>query len=182
MMAFLYNLIHSKSTWRTIRTRFAILLLLILIASITLSTYLTLLLFSSHKPDKNRDFVYRYTIQNTLSDAVIDEHLQSKSVCRFHTCFEINNCTVSSGDRIGVYVYPKIEFTLKETNEKISSFTSVEYQELIEAVKNSRYYQQNFSKACVFIPSFDTLSQDAMDIGKTSLILHALPQSVNFCL
>ena len=176
-MSPLYSLLLSKSSWRTTRTRFFIFLILVLIASITFSTYLTLLLFSPHQQiNRDRHTVYRFKIQREVHEDVFQKNGDSKSTCRFHTCFEINNCSITGGDRIGVYVYPDMEFSFEDTDEKISSFRSVEYRELIEAVKNSRYYQQNFSKACVFIPSFDTLSQDLVDVEIVSLMLHSLPQ------
>ena len=105
------------------------------------------------------------------------QYVDSKISCRFHTCFEINNCSIGINDLIGVYVYPDIEFITEESgeNKRVSSVLSVEYRELISAVKESSYYQPNASKACVLIPSIDTLSQDVVDIELVSRMLHGLP-------
>ena len=76
---------------------------------------------------------------------------------------------------MGVFVYPEAEFVVEETGDTIPLFSSVEYRELIEAVRNSRYYVEEVSKACVFVPAVDTLTQDMVEVGDMSLVLHSLP-------
>ena len=73
-------------------------------------------------------------------------------------------------------MYPEADFVFEETRRDVSLFSSVEYQELVGAVKGSPYHQGNASRACVFIPAVDTMSQDMVDEGDLSLILHSLPQ------
>ena len=94
--------------------------------------------------------------------------------CAFHTCFEVSWCSLSRRDKIGVYVYDEPLFM--DTNGNLLNFPySVEYQQLIQAVKSSAYYQSNFSKACLFIPPIDTLSQGRLDTAKVSRSLASLP-------
>ena len=132
-------------------------------------------LFSTHDEKSGDEKVTRRFLK-TLSDEELENHARFKSSCRFHTCFEINNCSIGVGDKIGVYVYPNIEFVEDETSERFSSVFSIEYRELVAAVKSSRYYQPNVSRACVYVMPIDTLSQDLLNVELVSLMLHALPQ------
>jgi len=50
------------------------------------------------------------------------------------------------------------------------------YSQLLIAVRWSPYYQHNVSKACVFVPLIDTLSQSKLDLGLTSTLLNSLPE------
>ena len=174
-MSLLYNILLLRPSFRMARGRFT-LLLIILLLLLTSILYLTLYSSSSSQGETvHRNIVRTYPLRTLLPQEAVDEHLNSKIGCRFHTCFEINNCSMSISDQIGVYVYPEVEFVLDESDSKVSLPLSVEYRELIEAVRSSRYYQKNSSRACVFVPSIDTLSQDRFNTVMVSLMLHALP-------
>ena len=75
-----------------------------------------------------------------------------------------------------MYVYPEIEFTDEETNQRYSPSVSLEYKELLSAVKGSPYYEENASRACVFVTALDTLNQDKVNVGLVSAMLRSLPQ------
>ena len=141
-------------------------------------TYLTLqlLLTSQTTITEKSHVLHRHAVHSSIPDTELQSHWDAKGTCRFHTCFEINNCSVANGDKIGVFVYPEADFVFEETRREVSLFSSVECQELVEAVKGSPYHQGNASRACVFIPAVDTMSQDMVDEGDLSLILHSLPQ------
>ena len=94
--------------------------------------------------------------------------------CAFHTCFEVSWCSLSRRDKIGVYVYNEPVF-MDTNGNKLNFPYSVEYQQLIQAIKSSVYYQSNFSKACLFIPPIDTLNQVRLDTAKVSRSLASLP-------
>ena len=159
------------------RGRLSILLFLLFILCIAGTLFLALpLLFSDEDQVISKTITYRISIKDSIPEEVIKDHLNFKCLCRFHTCFEINNCFIGIDDRINVYVYPEFEFTVDATKEKVASVMSVEYQELIAAVKSSPYYQPNASKACVFVSSVDTLSQDRVNVEVVSQMLLALPR------
>ena len=172
-MTLLYSLLLSTPPIRAKLTA----LLLIISLSFLLTTYLALHLFSAQRPRSTEatHVLHTHTVGNSLSYEEIQSHLHAKTVCRFHTCFEINNCLVTTGDRMGVFVYPEAKFVVEETGDTIPLFSSVEYRELIESVRNSRYYVEEVSKACVFVPAVDTLTQDMVEVGDMSLVLHSLP-------
>ena len=175
-MSLLSNLFRLSLNKLT-RGRLSILILLLFILCIAGTVFLTIsLLFSKEEKIRSETITYRISIRDSIPEEAIKDHLNFKCSCRFHTCFEINNCSIGINDKINVYVYPEFEFTVDATKEKIASVMSVEYQELIAAVKSSRYYQPNASKACVFVSSVDTLSQDRVNIEVVSKMLHALPK------
>ena len=94
--------------------------------------------------------------------------------CAFHTCFEVSWCSLSRRDKIGVYVYDEPVFVDTNGNQLNLQY-SLEYQQMIQAVKSSVYYQSNFSRACLFIPPIDTLSQPRLDTAQVSRSLASLP-------
>lgn len=96
-----------------------------------------------------------------------------KTECRFYTCFEVNRCVFAVEDVLGVYIGEKYDFVAPHA-PTISPTLSVEYSELIEAVKGSRYYVSDPSKACVFIPAVDTLSQSSLRANTMSVLLNSL--------
>ena len=175
-MSLLHSILLSRASCRMIRGKTIPLVILLILAFVAVS-YIAVLAFPSHVNTRTKAKVFRYELRDALPDGVMEEHIDSKISCRFHTCFEINNCSITLGDQIGVYVYPEAEFvTADDTDEKIASSVTIEYRELIAAVKSSRYYQENASLACVFIPSIDTLSQDLVNVDVVSLMLHTLPE------
>jgi len=94
--------------------------------------------------------------------------------CSIHKCFEIVLCSLSVRDRIGVYVYDEMTF-VDSHGSALNIPYSMEYRQLLQAVKSSPYYQTNFSKACLFIPPIDTLSQLRINTSDVSRILSSIP-------
>lgn len=157
------------------RGKFFLLFLLVLFLSL-----LGFLLTSSFSSTNHRHGNKKTNRQSltVIPDNEYESHLQSKTSCLFHTCFEINNCPFGVKDQIKVYVYPEIEFTDEETNQRYSPSVSLEYKELLSAVKGSPYYEENDSRACVFVTALDTLNQDKVNVGLVSAMLRSLPQWV----
>lgn len=96
-----------------------------------------------------------------------------KSRCNFHTCFEINDCVLDVREQIGVYVYPEYLFT--DGNHSWNVPQSKEYRAILSAIRTSVFYQPDPAKACVFVPSLDTLNQRGMDISLMAAMLASLP-------
>ena len=95
--------------------------------------------------------------------------------CRFHLCFNLSRCVFSMEDIIGVHIEPWSEFHGPQTPSVFTPSISQEYSELVEAVRNSRYYVHDPSKACVFIPNVDTLRRGLVDAKTMSVMLNSLP-------
>ncbi|XP_055376073.1 exostosin-1 isoform X2 [Condylostylus longicornis] len=71
--------------------------------------------------------------------------------CRMETCFDYTKCL----DQFLIYIYPP---------EPINSFglppVSQNYQKILTAIRESRYYTSNPEKACLFVLGIDTLDRD----------------------
>ena len=68
------------------------------------------------------------------------------SKCRMETCFDWSKCRGT----FKVYIYP--------IQDKISS----SYSKILTAIRDSRYYTEIPSEACIFILSIDTLDRDIL--------------------
>ena len=66
--------------------------------------------------------------------------------CTMETCFDASKCL--SGFK--VYVYPS------KTTDKVSST----YRTVLDVIRNSSYYTQDPTRACLFVPNLDTLDRD----------------------
>ena len=102
-------------------------------------------------------------------------NLSSKTTCHFHSCFEINDCIFDQEDRIRVYVHDQYEFHSSLTLQSYVPEVSREYVEILDAIRNSRYYEHNMSQACVIVPPVDTLNQQQHDVKVVSILLNSLP-------
>lgn len=77
-----------------------------------------------------------------------------KKLCRMETCFDYKRCY----DEFLVYVYPP-----EPVNSLGSSPpTSQNYQKIISAITESRYYTTDPEKACLFVLGIDTLDRDSL--------------------
>lgn len=103
-------------------------------------------------------------------------NLHSKTMCHFHSCFEINDCMFDREDRIRVYVHDQYEFQSPLTLQTYVPDLSREYVEILDAIRNSPYYEKNISQACVIVPPIDTLNQQQHDVKLVSVLLNSLPR------
>jgi len=120
-----------------------------------------------------RRFRTRKVDRILLSVKNATSNLQDRN-CTLHTCFEVSLCSLSARDKIGVYIYDEPVFVDNQGNQLNVPY-SIEYEQLVQAVKFSSYHQSNFSKACLFIPPIDTLSQIKMNTMQVSRNLASLP-------
>uniref|UniRef100_T1H6I1 Exostosin GT47 domain-containing protein n=1 Tax=Megaselia scalaris TaxID=36166 RepID=T1H6I1_MEGSC len=75
--------------------------------------------------------------------------------CRMETCFDYSKC--SSGKFL-VYVYPLEPLNSLGAAPPISS----NYQKILTAIQESRYYTKNPHEACLFVLGIDTLDRDSL--------------------
>ena len=96
--------------------------------------------------------------------------------CRFHTCFDVYRCGYNENNLLSVYVYPLSQY--KDEKGRLLEMRGIsdEFYDLLLAIKNSNYYTQDRSKACIIIPSIDTLNQNGLDLKQTARILSGLPR------
>ncbi|KAH7939737.1 hypothetical protein HPB52_016743 [Rhipicephalus sanguineus] len=93
--------------------------------------------------------------------------------CSYYTCFDVYRCG-HRHDQVTVYVYPIFNY-VDEHGKELSHQASREFMELLEAVQQSRFYTPDPSKACLLIPSLDTLNQEGLNLNAISQILNSLP-------
>ena len=99
-----------------------------------------------------------------------------KKACQFHTCFEINDCHFNIHDKLSIYVYPEYGYVFN--NDRTTTHRtelSREYRAILTAIMSSVYYEPAPDRACVFVPSIDTLNLQRQNMTLISLMLQALP-------
>lgn len=82
------------------------------------------------------------TIATTLDKSTNNTH------CTMGGCFDIARCRPGSGFR--VYVYPDV----------VGVQSSQLYSNVLKVIRSSRYYTDNPSHACLFVPSIDPSDRD----------------------
>lgn len=97
------------------------------------------------------------------------------STCLMHNCFDIFRCKVNENKLISVYVYPYGRF-LDERRKAINKPMSQEFYELLTSIVKSKYYTADLNKACIIVPSIDTLNQNGLDLKGNARILTRLPR------
>ncbi|XP_065089459.1 exostosin-1 [Ochlerotatus camptorhynchus] len=75
--------------------------------------------------------------------------------CRMETCFDFTKC---SDQNFLVYVYPPEPLNSLGAPPPISP----NYQKIISAIQESRYYTVDPEKACLFVLGIDTLDRDSL--------------------
>ncbi|CAG4929750.1 unnamed protein product [Colias eurytheme] len=92
--------------------------------------------------------------------------------CTYWNCFNVYKCGRGGHDKITIYIYPLRDYRT-EDGKAISSF-SREFYEILDTIKNSKYYTSNPDEACLLIPSIDTLNQNRFSKKHVSQILQSL--------
>lgn len=77
--------------------------------------------------------------------------------CRMETCFDYSKCT-DANQQFLVYVYPPETINPLTNTPPIS----LNYQKILSAITESRYYTPDPEKACLFILGIDTLDRDSL--------------------
>lgn len=82
------------------------------------------------------------------------------TTCTMETCFDRTRCM----NDFRIYVYPI------QTGEKISPL----FGKILKVLRESRFYTDDPKKACLFIPSVDTLDRDSLSED----FVHGLPSKI----
>lgn len=69
-------------------------------------------------------------------------------------CFDWDRCRDASKP-LRVHIYPNVSTTNSET-------VSPTYQKILNIIESSLHFEPDASKACIFIPRFDTLDRDSL--------------------
>lgn len=82
-------------------------------------------------------------------------HTFATRPCRMETCFDYTRCY----DEFLVYVYPLDE---DSANLAAAPPISLNYQKILSAITESRYYTNDPARACLFVLAIDTLDRDTL--------------------
>ena len=93
--------------------------------------------------------------------------------CRFHSCFNHFMCQLNSQEHIKVYIYPPNEYRTSN-NENVFSEDTSEFEEIKKAIKKSKYFTENITEACLFMPPLDLLTEEGVDLKLASAVLRFL--------
>lgn len=95
--------------------------------------------------------------------------------CTYWRCFDPYRCNHYGDYRLTVYIYPWRKY-VRIGNESVSMAPepSREFVELLDAVRRSPYYEPDPKKACLFLPSIDTLNEERLNAADVSAVLASL--------
>lgn len=99
-------------------------------------------------------------------------HTLATRPCRMETCFDFTRCY----DEFLVYVYPLDDDS--SANLAAAPPISLNYQKILRAITESRYYTADPSRACLFVLAIDTLDRDTLSddyVRNVPARLHRLP-------
>lgn len=108
-----------------------------------------------------------------IQDDKEENHSKAQKNCRFNSCFNLFKCHVNYEWNVKVYIYPETRFVTQE-NKQIFPDTSKEFQQIISAIRESDFWTNNSSEACLFVPNVDILSEKAVLIRPASKALSTL--------
>lgn len=78
--------------------------------------------------------------------------------CRMETCFDYTKC-YEANRQLLVYVYPADAVSPMGSS---TPPTSLNYQKILSAITESRYYTTDPERACLFVLGIDTLDRDSL--------------------
>lgn len=84
--------------------------------------------------------------------------------CRATSCFSVNKCAHREQGKVGVYISPPYSFRDEASGTIFFPEISLEYTELLDAIRTSPYYEPDPTKACVTVPHVDTLNGNSKDV------------------
>ncbi|KAK3099014.1 hypothetical protein FSP39_025286 [Pinctada imbricata] len=93
--------------------------------------------------------------------------------CTYHTCFDVFNCGYNDRKTITVYIYPPTQYTDAD-GSSLTTPISQEFQEILETIADSPFYTDDPTRACLYVPAFDTLNQNTVrqdEIGQLYALL-----------
>ena len=89
--------------------------------------------------------------------------------CRLSNCFNFSKC--KPGDLLKIHIYP-------DPAELINSgqiFISATYKKILHIIRQSKYYEPDPKRACIYLISFDTLDRDPLSIDYQKNLPRFLP-------
>lgn len=97
--------------------------------------------------------------------------------CRMSNCFNWTRCQLQGSDVLKIHIYPSEEEFDSRGHSHNMFKTSATYAKILSVIQSSIHYEANASKACLFVPRFDTLSRDSLspDFVK-HLAYHFVPE------
>lgn len=107
---------------------------------------------NNSKHVKDVDDLYGTPLNNRLkSDR---QKVTNYKSCSMETCFDFTKCY----DNFLVYVYPPEPVNSLGSTPPVSA----NYQKILTAITESRYYTTDADKACLFVLAIDTLDRDSL--------------------
>ncbi|XP_053680878.1 exostosin-1 isoform X1 [Anopheles nili] len=104
---------------------------------------------------QNRDTAAQSSFHSVGNRRVTGDRSASFKSCRMETCFDFSKC---SDKNFFVYVYPPEPLNSLGAPPPISQ----NYQKIISAIQESRYYTTDPTQACLFVLGIDTLDRDSL--------------------
>ena len=89
------------------------------------------------------------------------DNVKTQRNCRFNSCFNLFRCHIDKGWRIKVYVYPETVF-VTDDNERIFPEATKEFKEVLSAIYESKFWTNDSTEACIFVPNVDILSEKSV--------------------
>lgn len=109
--------------------------------------------YSTHRIEKPTRTAGLLTKINVYKFTNVYEKCHKMS--RMETCFDSSRCDKD----FRVFVYPLSEL---ENSGLMTTTRSILYQKMLDIIVESRYYTDEYTKACVFVVAIDTLDRDPL--------------------
>ncbi|XP_034951756.1 exostosin-2 [Chelonus insularis] len=113
---------------------------------------------------------------SNIPDVILEDNLpgvvETNTSCTHFKCFNVYRCGVQ-GNKLLVYVYPLKNY-IDASGKPVSGQLSKEFLQILQAIVNSKQYTPNPHKACIFVPSIDTLNQNKLNTKEVSRALASL--------
>uniref|UniRef100_A0A182SNE5 Exostosin GT47 domain-containing protein n=1 Tax=Anopheles maculatus TaxID=74869 RepID=A0A182SNE5_9DIPT len=109
----------------------------------------------AYESSRSRELAPQPAFEGGAGRRVTDEASASFKSCRMETCFDFSKC---SDKNFYVYVYPPEPLNSLGAPPPISQ----NYQKIISAIQESRYYTTDPAQACLFVLGIDTLDRDSL--------------------
>lgn len=100
---------------------------------------------------------------STADYSQITGHRSFESNCRMSNCFNWSRCDPESILKVHIYpASPDDEIEAHGTKHLGAFKISLSYQKVLNVIESSVHYEPDASKACIFVPRFDTLDRDPL--------------------
>lgn len=94
--------------------------------------------------------------------------------CTYWDCFDVYRCGRGGHRLLTIYIYPLIDYRTED--DLPVSHLSREFYDILNTIKNSKYYTSDPEEACLLVPSIDTLNQYYFSSTHVSRALQSLKQ------